>query len=536
MIRFDGVTFRYFEDADPVLCDVNVEIPAGELALLLGATGSGKTTFLRAINGLVPHFTGGHLTGSVSVNGRSTRENHPRELADLVGFVPQDPVSGFVTDLVEDELAYSMECFGIEPPVMRRRVEEILDLLSLSELRGRPIHTLSGGQQQRVAIGSVLTAAPEVLVLDEPTSALDPGAAEEVLAALHRLVHDLGITVVLAEHRLERVMQYCDSILLLEKGVITAGLPSELMQTSPIAPPVIHLGRLAGWDPLPISIRDARRAAPPLQALLAHHSPGLHVVPTQQVKVTQVKNVHSSYGNMPVLKGIDLDLDAGEITALMGRNGAGKSTLLRTLVGLKEPAKGSVHINGVDPRSLPSRELLHFVGFVPQEPHDLFEALSVAAECKASDSDAGCAPGTTRALLALMAPDVHDNTHPRDLSEGQQMLLALCLIVAAKPPLLLLDEPTRGLDYPTKKKLGEVLRGLATGGHSILLATHDVELVAELATRVVILGDGEIVANGPTQAVVTDSPMFAPQVSKILAPQRWTTVEQIAQALNQEPA
>jgi len=135
-----------------------VEIPAGELALLLGATGSGKTTFLRAINGLVPHFTGGHLTGSVSVNGRSTRENHPRELADLVGFVPQDPVSGFVTDLVEDELAYSMECLGIEPPVMRRRVEEILDLLSLSELRGRPIHTLSGGQQQRVAIGSVLTA------------------------------------------------------------------------------------------------------------------------------------------------------------------------------------------------------------------------------------------------------------------------------------------------------------------------------------------------------------------------------------------
>ena len=162
--------------------------------------------------------------------------------------------------------------------------------------------------------------------------------------------------------------------------------------------------------------------------------------------------------------------------------------------------------------------------------------LSVAAECKSSDTDAGCPPGTTRALLALMAPDVQDGTHPRDLSEGQQMLLALCLIVAAKPPLLLLDEPTRGLDYPTKKKLGEVLRGLATSGHSILLATHDVELVAELATRVVIMGDGEIVANGPTQSVVTGSPMFAPQVSKVLAPDHWITVEQIAQALNRELA
>jgi energy-coupling factor transporter ATP-binding protein EcfA2 len=195
-----------------------------------------------------------------------------------------------------------------------------------------------------------------------------------------------------------------------------------------------------------------------------------------------------------------------------------------------------VRINGVDPRAVPTSDVLRHVGFVPQQPHDLFEALSVGAECKASDADAKCAPGTTRALLALMAPEVADNTHPRDLSEGQQMLLALCLIVAAKPPLLLLDEPTRGLDYPTKKKLGEVLVGLAQSGHSILLATHDVELVAELATRVVIMGDGEIVANGPTPAVITDSPMFAPQVSKILAPERWITVEQIAHALEQELA
>jgi energy-coupling factor transport system ATP-binding protein len=536
VIRFEHVTFRYSEESQPVLRDLNLEIPAGELALLLGATGSGKTTFLRAINGLVPHFTGGHLAGGVSVNGRSTQVNKPRELADLVGFVPQDPVSGFVTDLVEDELAYAMECLGIDPPIMRRRVEEILDLLGLTELRTRPLHTLSGGQQQRVAIGSVLTAQPEVLVLDEPTSALDPGAAEEVLAALHRLVHDLGITVVLAEHRLERVMQYCDSILLLENGSIRSGLPSELMQTSSIAPPVIHLGRLAGWDPLPISIRDARRAAPPLRALLANHAPAIRAVPTHSPRIAEIKNLHCSYGKNVVLRGVDLQLDAGEITALMGRNGAGKSTLLRTLVGLKDQVKGTVRINGVDPQTLAARDLLGHVGFVPQEPHDLFEALSVAAECKSSDTDAGCAPGTTRALLALMAPDVSDNTHPRDLSEGQQMLLALCLIVAAKPPLLLLDEPTRGLDYPTKKKLGEVLRGLAQSGHSVLLATHDVELVAELATRVVIMGDGEIVANGPTQAVVTDSPMFAPQVSKILAPERWITVEQIAQALKQESA
>jgi energy-coupling factor transport system ATP-binding protein len=331
-------------------------------------------------------------------------------------------------------------------------------------------------------------------------------------------------------------MQYCDSILLLENGSIRSGTPSELMQTSSIAPPVIHLGRLAGWDPLPISIRDARRAAPPLRALLANHSPRIQAVPTHSPRIVEIKEVHCSYGKKPVLRGVDLDLDAGEITALMGRNGAGKSTLLRTLVGLKEQTKGTILINGVDPHTLGAKFLLRHVGFVPQEPHDLFESLSVADECKASDTDASCPPGTTRALLALMAPDVQDGTHPRDLSEGQQLLLALCLIVAARPPLLLLDEPTRGLDYPTKKKLGEVLRGLANAGHSILMATHDVELVAELATRVVIMGDGEIVANGPTQSIITDSPMFAPQVSKVMAPDRWITVEQIADVLNQELA
>jgi energy-coupling factor transport system ATP-binding protein len=240
-----------------------------------------------------------------------------------------------------------------------------------------------------------------------------------------------------------------------------------------------------------------------------------------------------------VLSDISLQFNAGEIIALMGRNGAGKSTLLRSLIGLQTPERGTVRLDlaaegashSADPSQLNSRELLHHVGLVPQEPSDLFEAQDVAQECRNSDRDAGCAPGTTRALLALMAPAIVDSTHPRDLSDGQQMLLALCIIVAAKPPLLLLDEPTRGLDYPTKAKLVDILRGLAETGHCVVMATHDVELVAELATRVVILGDTEVVADGSTVDVVTGSPMFAPQVAKILAPQPWLTVGQVHDAL-----
>ncbi|MFC8909054.1 ABC transporter ATP-binding protein, partial [Streptomyces cinereoruber] len=259
MIRFENVSVRYEEDAEPTLRNLDLTVPEGELVLLVGPSGVGKSTLLGAVSGLVPHFTGGTLTGRVTVDGRDTRTHPPRELADVVGTVGQDPSAHFVTDTVEDELAYGMESLGLAPGVMRRRVEETLDLLGLAELRDRPIATLSGGQRQRVAIGSVLTPHPKVLVLDEPTSALDPSAAEDVLAVLQRLVHDLGTTVLLAEHRLERVVQYADQVLLLPDAVM--GPPSAVMSVSPIHPPVVTLGRLAGWTPLPLTVRDARRRA-----------------------------------------------------------------------------------------------------------------------------------------------------------------------------------------------------------------------------------------------------------------------------------
>ena len=533
MIVFDDVTITYAGQPRPVLAQVNLRIPEGELVLVVGRTGSGKSTLLRAINGLVPHFTGGTLSGRVLVGDRDTATHPPRELADLVGVVPQDPMSGFVTDTVEDELAYGMECLGLPGDVMRRRVEETLDLLGLADLRNRPLATLSGGQRQRVAIGAVLTSHPRVLVLDEPTSALDPGAAEEVLAALQRLVHDLGVTVVMSEHRLERVVQYADQIIVVpgDGQPLRVGQPGDIMRHAPIAPPVVELGRLAGWQPLPLSVRDARRAAGPLRDLLVGQAPHLRVVPQSTTPLATTDELSVRYGSHQALRRASISVGKGEIVALMGRNGAGKSTLLHAIVGIGPTVGGTVRVSGKDPRTLAGPDLIRAVGLVPQEPGDLLEATTVADECRASDRDAGCEAGTTRALLALMAPDVDDGTHPRDLSEGQRLLLALCVILAARPPLLLLDEPTRGLDYPTKARFARVLVDLADAGHSILLATHDVELVAEAADRVVILADGEVVADGPTMEVVTSSPMFAPQVSKILAPQPWLTVDQVSAAL-----
>ncbi|MEZ5115477.1 MAG: ATP-binding cassette domain-containing protein [Candidatus Nanopelagicales bacterium] len=542
MITFDRVSITYPDASAPVLRDVDLHVPEGELVLVVGRTGSGKSTLLGAVNGLVPHFTGGTLTGRVTVGGRDTATHPPRELADLVGVVPQDPMSAFVTDVVEDELAYGMESLGVAPAVMRRRVEETLDLLGLADLRDRPLLSLSGGQRQRVAIGAVLTSHPRVLVLDEPTSALDPGAAEEVLAALQRLVHDLGMTVLLAEHRLERVVQYADRVVVVPGGgaPLVVGDPEAVMRDAPVAPPVVQLGRLLGWTPLPLSVRDARRAAGDLRAALADAvapaaaDPDPGSVPGEAPAagpVAATDRLVVRYGDLVALREASLDVRAGEVVAVMGRNGAGKSTLLSALVGLRRPSSGRVSVGGREPASLSGPELVRSVGLVPQDPTDLLYADRVAEECRAADRDAGVPTGTTRALLALLAPEVDDDQHPRDLSEGQRLALALSVVLAGEPPLLLLDEPTRGLDYSAKSRLVDALRALATRGHAVVLATHDVELVAEVATRVVVLAEGEVVADGATAEVVVSSPMFAPQVAKVLAPEPWLTVSAVADAL-----
>jgi energy-coupling factor transport system ATP-binding protein len=553
MISWESVSVTYADASFPVLNDVNLQVDEGELALVVGPTGSGKSTLLGTINGLVPHFTGGTLAGRVRVDGRNTATHPPRELADVVGVVPQDPRSSFVTDSVEEELAYTMESLGLAPDIMRRRVEETLDLLGLTDLRHRALSTLSGGQRQRVAIASVLTAHPRVLVLDEPTSALDPAAAEEILAALQRLVHDLGITVVLAEHRLERVLEYADRVILVpgQGREIIIGEPAEIMTHSPLAPPVVRLGRFAGWEPLPLSVRDARRRAPQLRARL--HSAGLpasldnastsvnahELVPGQPDSVSRTSDLVVAHGRTIALRGVNLDVHSGEVVALMGRNGAGKSTLLGAMVGLHGAREGGVVVDGHDPRSLRGAALVRRIGLVPQDAGDLLTRDTVAAECKDADRDADVSIGTTADLLTSLAPNIDLQGHPRDLSEGQRLILALAIVLAGRPPLVLLDEPTRGLDYPTKERLIEILRELRAAGHAIVIATHDVELVAEVATRVVILADGEVVADGPTAGVIVGSPMFAPQVAKILTtpdqPAAWLTPSAVETALMATP-
>ena len=561
----------------PVLRDVDLHIDEGELALVVGRTGSGKSTLLSAMCGRVPHFTGGTLTGHVRLHGRDTRDHRPRDLADLVGVVGQDPLSGFVTDTVEEELAYGMEQLGLPAATMRKRVEETLDLLGIAELRDVPLRELSGGQQQRVAIGSVLTAHPRVILLDEPTSALDPTGAEEVLATITRLVHDLAVTVVVAEHRVERVLHYADTVVHVSpSGEVRSGLPSDLMVDSDIAPPVVELGRYAGWSPLPLSVRDARRAARGLRARLQASLSPVELAPAYPDRpighsgyaavALSAKDVVVRYpGDVLAVAGVDLDLHPGEVAAVMGRNGCGKSSLLWALQGsgiltsgtvlATRPAAdsgaagsgaagsgaagsgaagsgaGGAASSTVEPRGLGAGERRSLVGLVPQTAADLLYLDTVGAECEQADRESGVASGTCASLLEAVAPGIPTDQHPRDLSEGQKLALVLAVQLTADPPVLLLDEPTRGLDPTAKAALSLVLRDLAARGRSVVVSTHDVEFVAEVADRVVVMAAGEVVADGPTTEVVVSSPAFAPQVSKVTAPGPWLTVDDVREAL-----
>ncbi|MEO8292824.1 MAG: ATP-binding cassette domain-containing protein [Actinomycetota bacterium] len=522
-LALSEVSFTYPEGEAPALADVTLEVPEGIFALATGPTGAGKSTLLRTANGLVPHFTGGTFAGRVRVAGRDTLAHAPRELADTVAFVPQDPAASFVLDRVEDELAYGMENLAVPPERMRRRVEEMLDLLGIEPLRDRSVRSISGGERQRVAIGAALAAGPRVLVLDEPTSQLDPQGAEDVMAALQRLVHDHGMTVLLAEHRLERVAGFVDMAIGVTDGSVEAGEPGEVLARLGGGPPVARLGRLAGWDRMPLTVREARATG-----IRPMGPPSARSVPALGDPLLIARGLAAGYDDGPeVLRRIDLQIRQGEVLALMGRNGAGKSTLLRCLAGSMQPMQGGVSVPAHAPR--PGVD----VALCPQEPETILFNDTVEGEIAATLAalPSGRLHPSAGEILDRLRIRALARRHPRDTSAGQRLLVATAAVAATGAPILLLDEPTRGLDPGSKDRLAAFLRDHAAGGGAVVIATHDVELAAAAATRVVMLAGGELIADGTPGQVLGDSHVFAPQMTRAFGP-GWLTPEQVAAALS----
>jgi energy-coupling factor transporter ATP-binding protein EcfA2 len=529
LIKFEDLSFTYNGAAAPALRNINLAIEDGEFVLVSGPSGGGKSTLCRCLNGLVPHFYGGTISGSVEVQGLDIMKHPTSELATRVGMVFQDPENQLVTSDVEREVAFGMENLGFPVGLIARRIEEALDTVGIAGLRSRRHHELSGGEKQKVAIASILALHPQVLVLDEPTSQLDPQSAEEVLRILERLNDELGMTIILIEHRLDRVIHLVDRVLVMDAGAIQAsGHPRDILgRTEPDGlkvgvPPVIGLVRRLQKNGLPVSempltVKDARlvlqkaiRQVRP--AVFADGAPG-------KTAVARTEKLWFGYDDRAVLRDINVTFNAGEFVAIMGRNASGKTTLVKHLNGLLKPGRGKVFVHGIDTRRESVADLSRQVGYVFQNPDDHLFADTVEAEIAFGLQNRGwdgarTARSVERALdMFRLGP--YRRVYPRYLSGGEKQRLALASVLVGEPGIVVLDEPTRGMDFALKNELGKLLGEYRENGRTVIMVTHDVEMVAACADRVILLSEGRVVVDGGKREVLSRALLFSPQINRL---------------------
>ena len=538
VLHLEHVTYTYPGAARPALDDVSLTVCDGQFVVLAGRSGGGKSTLLRAGSGLVPHFHGGEVSGELLVGGLDVRHHGPGDLAAVVGTLFQDPETQVVMGTVRSELAFPLENRGESPAAVARGVEEAALALGVAHLLDRPTHELSGGELQRVALGAALAGRPRLVLLDEPTSQLDPVAGDELIGLLRRLNEEWGTTIVLAEHRLERCLSAADRVVALVDGRIACdGPPRDFLAWAAEAAPALETpgARLlarAGLAPPPVGVKQARATLRAAGALPDPDAPPPAALPSPATDPAQKMLFPPTRGGAPgessppapprgplgrlradragnaalrfkrlwsepserpaVLRAVDLRIAPGERVALMGRNGAGKSTLLRHAAGLQQPTRGSVEASGR-------------VALLLQNPNDYLVHERVDEEASAAALEA--------AGLAALA-----DRHPRDLSGGERQRLALAIVLDSEQPpaVLCLDEPTRGMDRAHKADLAVLLGRLAATGTALLVATHDPEFAAAFAQRVVLLGDGRPIADGPAAEVLAGGWYFATETARIL--------------------
>ena len=515
LVDIAGVRYRYPEMSEAALAGIDLTLDGG-LCVVGGPSGGGKSTLLRLLNGLVPHLHGGHIGGRASIDGRDVLRTATRHLATSVGFVFQDAERQAVYATVERDVAFGLENLGVPTPEMRERVSAILEELGLGGLRGRSIATLSGGERQRVAVAGALVLRPRLLVLDEPFAQLDAPNGRALLDICLRL-RDAGTTLVIAEHRLDDLLPAADSLVAVAAGRLRGpAAPSQLAASLDSAPQVVQLSRAMGWTP-PLLSTATLRLDMPLEPPRRQPSPAR--------PAWQLSGVVAGHGDL--LIDVDASAAEGEVVAVMGRNGSGKTTLLRVIAGLVKPRAGSAW------------RAAGRVAYLPQNPAALLHRETVAAEIAwtmRAEPRSAAADSAHRALLRRLGVDAIAAKDPRDLSSGQRQRAAVAAILAGSPALALLDEPTRGMDGSAREGLVAAVRGLASRGTSVVVATHDSELAAAIADRVLVIDGGGVRDCGPPAAALSGPHEHATQLGRLVGSPGPVTVEAVAALLARTPA
>ena len=540
------LTYRYPDAERPSLAGIDLRIEPGEFIVLAGRSGSGKSTLLHALCGLVPHYHGGEVSGGLEVAGRNVAHHGPADLGGEVGLVAQDPEAQVVGATVRGEIELPLEIRGEPVTARARALEEVALALGIPHLLDRVTDTLSGGELQRVALAAALVGRPRLVLLDEPTSQLDPVSGDELVGLLRRLNEEWGTAVVLAEHRLERCLAAADRVVAMQEGRLAYdGSPEAFLEWAisgdrALATPGARLFDLGGLRPLPASVKAARavleeRGVTPRPEPDESERGRLPNGRTEGLRARLFRRdsrqgrglaasdlwveLDDGEAVRDVLRGISLAIEPGERVALMGRNGAGKSTLMRAAAGLVQPARGRIAAPGG-------------CALLSQSPGDFLVRERVGDELVGDEG---------RAALRAVGLEWAAERDPRDLSGGERQRLALAIVMAGRgeaglPGLVCLDEPTRGMDRARKDELATHLRTLADQGAAVLVATHDVEFASGFARRVILLGRGQTIGDGPAEEVLAGGWYFATEVARILGPGAPTSPERGADVLRESLA
>lgn len=546
--QISGLSFRYPGGQSPALDGLSLTVGRGQFLALCGASGSGKTTLLRLLKpSLAPH---GEIAGRLLFAGEPLAGLAPRDQSSRIGFVMQSPDNQLVTDKVWHELAFGLESLGEEQQTIRRRVAEMADFFGIEGWFRREVNTLSGGQKQLLNLASIMTMQPEVLLLDEPTGQLDPIAAGEFLAALGRINRELGTTIIISEHRLEEVLPYSDRLIVLDQGRIIADAPPAeagllLRQQghrmfAAMPTPMRVWAAVDNQLGCPVSVRQGRQWLDQMTEQGCELAPPEEEPPqpAEGTPALELRELCFRYRKQDpeVLRGLDLQLFPGELLAVLGGNGAGKSTLLSLITGLYQPQRGQILLAGRELTELKHQEIFGgLLGALPQNPQALFVKATVGADLRALAAELPLdreqqLQRLQRVIRLCRLQELLDR-HPYDLSGGEQQRAALAKVLLLQPRILLLDEPTKGLDAAFKQQLAAILQQLRSSGVAILMVSHDIEFCAQYAQRCAMIFDGRIVSQGAARQFFAGNSFYttaANRMARHLLPQAVTAADLIS--------